>query len=123
MHCQRDLAPFLQHRNRVPLLHVGASHFATRGTIMATNVVTVDGRGRIAVPSTLREQLDLKPGDALFVQVEENGSVLRLAKAINPFESFAALGEREYRAGRTKNLRTFAAEEGIALDDDDPLSD
>lgn len=88
---------------------------------MATNVVTVDARGRIAVPSALREQLNLKPGDALFVQIEENGSVLRLAKAVNPFDSFAALGEREYREGRTKNLRTFAAEEGISLDDDGAL--
>ncbi|MEA2516129.1 MAG: hypothetical protein QOJ59_5618 [Thermomicrobiales bacterium] len=88
---------------------------------MATNVVTVDGRGRIAVPSALREQLNLKPGDALFVQVEENGIVLRLAKAMNPFDSFAALAEREYREGRTKNLRAFAAEEGISLDDDESL--
>jgi AbrB family looped-hinge helix DNA binding protein len=83
---------------------------------MAVKVVTVDGRGRIAVPAQLRAQLRLEPGDALFVQVEDNGAVLRLTKAINPFDSFAAMGEREYRAGRTKNLRTFAEEEGIALD-------
>ncbi len=88
---------------------------------MATNVVTIDGRGRIAVPSELRNQLNFKPGDALFVQVEDNGFVLRLAKAVNPFDSFAALGEREYRVGRTKNLRVFAAEEGISLDDDESL--
>ena len=31
------------------------------------------------------------------------------------------LGEREYRAGRTKNLRTFAREEGIALDEDEAI--
>lgn len=84
---------------------------------MAMRVVTVDGRGRIAVPADMREQLQIEPGDALFVQVENNGFVLRLAKAVNPFDSFAALGEREYRAGRTKSLRTFAEEEGIDLDD------
>jgi AbrB family looped-hinge helix DNA binding protein len=84
---------------------------------MAAKVVTVDGRGRVAVPAELREQLDLKPGDALFVQVEENGVVLRMTKAVNPFDSFVALGEREYREGRTKSLRTFADEEGYALDD------
>ncbi len=88
---------------------------------MAARIVTVDGRGRVAVPVELREQLDLKPGDALFVQVEDNGAVLRLAKAVNPFDSFAALGEREYRQGRTKGLRTFAEEEGIALDDGEEL--
>lgn len=85
---------------------------------MAAKVVTLDGRGRIAVPAELRERLHLEPGDALFVQIEDNGFVLRLTKAVNPFDSFAALGEREYRAGRTKNLRTFAEEEGIALDDE-----
>lgn len=90
---------------------------------MAASVVTIDGRGRIAVPSALREQMGLKPGDALFVQVETNGVVLRLAKAENPFDSFAALGERQYRAGRTKNLRQFAAEEGISLDDDGAIQD
>ncbi|MGH2558368.1 MAG: AbrB/MazE/SpoVT family DNA-binding domain-containing protein [Thermomicrobiales bacterium] len=89
---------------------------------MAMRVVTIDGRGRIAVPAELRDRLELKPGDALFIQVEENGFVLRLAKAVNPFESFAALGERAYRTGRTKSLRAFAAEEGIDLDDEPALS-
>ena len=86
---------------------------------MTTRAVTVDGRGRIAVPAEFRERLDLKQGDALFVQVEDNGVVLRLTKAVDPFDSLAALGEREYRAGRTKNLRTFAQEEGIAFDEDE----
>ncbi len=85
---------------------------------MSAQVVTVDGRGRVAVPMELREQLDLKAGDALFVQVEDNGVVPRLSKAINPFDSFAALGEREFREGRTKGLRAFAAEEGFAIDDE-----
>jgi AbrB family looped-hinge helix DNA binding protein len=86
---------------------------------MATRVVTVDGRGRIAVPAEFRERLDLKQGDVLFVQVEDNGVVLRLTKAVNPFDSLAVLGEREYRADQTKNLTTFAKEEGIALDEDE----
>jgi AbrB family looped-hinge helix DNA binding protein len=88
---------------------------------MAASVVTVDGRGRIAVPADLRERLDLKPGDALFVEVEDNGFVLRMAKAVNPLDSLAAMAEHEYRAGRTKNLRTFAVEEGIDLDDDEAV--
>ncbi len=85
---------------------------------MAASVVTVDGRGRIAVPADLRERLDLKPGDALFVEIEDNGFVLRMAKAVNPLDSLAAMVEHEYRAGRTKNLRTFAMEAGIDLDDE-----
>jgi AbrB family looped-hinge helix DNA binding protein len=86
---------------------------------MPTRVVTVDGRGRISVPAEFRERLDLKQGDALVVQVEENGVELRLTKAADPFDTLAALGEREYRTGRTKNLRTFAQREGIALDEDE----
>lgn len=88
---------------------------------MAASVVTVDGRGRIAVPADLRERLDLKPGDALFVEVEDNGFVLRMAKAVNPLESPTAMAEYEYRAGRTKSLRTFAVEEGIDLDDGEAI--
>lgn len=88
---------------------------------MAASVVTVDGRGRIAVPADVRDRLDLKPGDALFVEVEDNGFVLRMAKAVNPLESPTAMAEYEYRAGRTKNLRTFAVEEGIDLDDDEAI--
>jgi AbrB family looped-hinge helix DNA binding protein len=88
---------------------------------MAAKIVTVDGRGRVAVPAELREQLGLNPGDALFVQVEENGVVLRMTKAVNPFDSFAALGEREYREGRTRGLRAYAEEEGLSLDDEQAI--
>jgi bifunctional DNA-binding transcriptional regulator/antitoxin component of YhaV-PrlF toxin-antitoxin module len=70
------------------------------------------------VPAELRERLQSAPGDALFVQIEENGYVPRLAKAVNPFDTLAALGERAYRQGQTRNLRDFAAEEGIDLDDE-----
>ena len=85
---------------------------------MAASVVTVDARGRISVPADLRKQLELEPGDALFVEIEDNGQVLRLAKAVNPFDSLTAMAEYEYRAGRTRNLRAFAEDEGISLDDE-----
>lgn len=88
---------------------------------MVSKVVTMDGRGRIAVPAELRERLQIAPGDALFVQIEDNGFVLRVAKAVNPFDSLAALGERAFRDGQTRNLRDFAAEEGIDLDDEPSL--
>jgi AbrB family looped-hinge helix DNA binding protein len=83
----------------------------------------MDGRGRIAVPAELRERLQMAPGDALFVQIEDNGYVLRLAKAVNPFDTLAALGDRAYREGQTRTLRDFAAEEGIDLDDKPSLLD
>jgi hypothetical protein len=48
--------------------------------------------------------------------MEREGDVLRLAKAVNPFDGLARHAIAEYRAGTTRNLREFAAEEGIALD-------
>jgi hypothetical protein len=42
--------------------------------------------------------------------------VLRYAKAVNPFDALADHAIAELRAGRTKNLRAFAAENDIELD-------
>lgn len=68
------------------------------------------------MPADLRGRLDPKHGDACFVEVEDNGFVLRLVKAVNPLDPLVAMAEYEYRAGRTKNHRAFAAEDGIDLD-------
>jgi AbrB family looped-hinge helix DNA binding protein len=84
---------------------------------MAT--VTIDAKGRLAIPSKIRAELDLKPGDVLFLESDSEGQVLHLAKAINPFDGLAEYAEQEYRAGRTRNLRAFAEAEGINPDGED----
>ena len=76
---------------------------------------TVDEKGRLLIPDAIRKQLGIKAGDIFFVQVEDTG-VLRYARAENPFDVLAEHAIREYHAGRTRNLRDIAREEGVDLD-------
>lgn len=84
---------------------------------MAT--VTVDAKGRLAIPADVRSEFDIKPGDVLFLERDPDGQVIHLAKAINPFDGLAAYAEAEHRAGRTRSLRAFAEVEGIDLNGED----
>jgi len=77
--------------------------------------VKVDTKGRLVIPQPLRLALGIEPGDTLFVETEGD-RVLRYAKAENPFDVLGDLALAEYHAGRTTNLRDFAAEHDIALD-------
>ena len=53
-----------------------------------------------------------RSGDIFFVQVEDTG-VIRYARAENPFDLLAEHAIREYRAGRTRDLREIADDGGI----------
>lgn len=75
--------------------------------------VKVDAKGRLSIPRELREELDIKPGDMLFVEREEGRAVLRYAVAENPFDVLAEHAEEEYRAGNTCSLRSFAVNERL----------
>lgn len=59
--------------------------------------------------------MGIESGDIFFVQVEGTG-ILRYARAENPFDILAEHAIAERRAGRTRNLRDIAAEDGIDLD-------
>jgi AbrB family looped-hinge helix DNA binding protein len=74
----------------------------------------VDAKGRLLIPQQFRSSLNIHAGDVLFV--EQEGNVVRYAKAANPFDLLADHATREYEAGRTKSLREFAAENDVALD-------
>lgn len=78
--------------------------------------VTVDSKGRLSIPADIRGALGIKPGDVLFLDSDAELEVMHLAKAMNPFDGLAEHAVREYRAGRTQNLRDYAAERGIDLD-------
>jgi AbrB family looped-hinge helix DNA binding protein len=80
------------------------------------HAVKIDAQGRIAIPAAMRAQLGLKTGDALFAHLDEESGGVRLAKAVNPFDTLFEHAVAEYRAGLTTNLRDFAASESIDLD-------
>lgn len=67
------------------------------------SIVTVDRKGRILLPQSVRKALHLEPGDALFLA--EDGQIVSLAKAENPFDRLAAQAVAEYYAGETSSLR------------------
>ena len=77
--------------------------------------VKVDAKGRLTIPGRLRAELNIKPGDTLFVDRDDQQG-LRYMKAPNPFDVLAEHALEERQAGRTRGLRAFAAEHNIALD-------
>lgn len=80
--------------------------------------VKVDLKGRFMIPRRVREGLGIEPGDTLFVDYDEERKLVHVAKAENPFDLLAEHALAERQAGRTRNLREFAAENDIALDVD-----
>ncbi len=75
--------------------------------------VQVDSKYRVMLPREVRD--DIQPGDVLFVERGEEG-VIHYAKAENPFDTLARHALEAYRFGRTRDLRAFAAENGIDLE-------
>lgn len=82
----------------------------------STLTVRVDPKGRLTIPQRLRKSLGIEPGDIFFVDYDEERNVLRYAKAENPFDTLAEHALAERRAGRTRSLREFAAENAVDLD-------
>jgi AbrB family looped-hinge helix DNA binding protein len=77
--------------------------------------VTVDSKGRLSIPADIRVAMNIKSGDVLFLESDTEHKVIHFAKAVNPFDGLAEHAVREYQAGRTRNLRAYAAENGIDL--------
>jgi len=84
-------------------------------------LATIDAKGRVAIPADIRKRLGLQAGDAFFFDTEDDGIVIRMAKAVNPFDILADHALDEYNAGHTVNLRDYAAKKGIVLDDEEPV--
>jgi antitoxin PrlF len=75
--------------------------------------VRVDDKGRLTIPAKQRKELGFEPGAVFFI--ERSGSILRLARAENPFDGLARRAVAEYERGQTRNLREIARERGVDL--------
>lgn len=84
--------------------------------------VRMDDKGRIVIPRAVREELNLQAGDVLLVEVAPDSEYFRGARAANPFDAVGDYAIGEYEAGRTMNLRDYAASEGYRIDDDGKVS-
>ena len=81
-----------------------------------TFTVKTDAKGRLTLPQDLRTRLGIPAGDIFFLEGEDG--VMRLAKAENPLGLLAQDTIAQYRAGQTKSLEEFAAENDFSLDDE-----
>ncbi len=75
---------------------------------MATDIdyetVKVDDRGRITLPKSMRQNLEIKKGETLFARRE--GQNIELAKTeINPFGVLAEHAAQEHQKGETRIIR------------------
>jgi bifunctional DNA-binding transcriptional regulator/antitoxin component of YhaV-PrlF toxin-antitoxin module len=67
------------------------------------------------IPKGVREGPESEPDDRLLVEYDEERQEMRVAKAEHPIDALVEHALAEWKAGRTRNLREFAAENDIAL--------
>lgn len=82
---------------------------------MDSTALKVDSKGRVTLPNKLREKLNIKPGDTLFLNETVNKTIL-LKKAVNPFDVLALEALKEYRNGETTSFEELAEEMGVDLE-------
>lgn len=80
----------------------------------------MDSKGRLLLPRRVRDTMELKAGDTLFLRYESESGIVRLAKAPNPFDVLAEEAEREYEAGGTVSIRDHAKKRGLRRDEHCP---
>jgi antitoxin PrlF len=80
--------------------------------------VRVDSKGRLSIPADIRVALGIEAGDVLFLESDAEHEMIHFAKAKNPFDGLAEHAVQEYRSGRTRRLRAYAAENGIELNEE-----
>ena len=77
-------------------------------------VVRIDEKGRVTLPKRIRVLFGVEPGDVVFLKYEQEGNMIRLVRAVeDPIAVLWEYAEKEYRTGRTKDLREYAKEQGL----------
>lgn len=78
--------------------------------------VQVDSKGRITLPKEIRENAEIEEGDVYFVDIKHGQ--IKLTKAVkDPLVVLREHARSEYENGKTRNLREYADEKGIELDE------
>lgn len=76
----------------------------------------VDQKGRITLPKKIREEAGIKAGEVLFINAAQ-GYVELIRVVENPLEKLKNYTEKEFNEGRTKNIRQYAREKGININE------
>ncbi len=71
---------------------------------MGKLTATLDSKGRIVIPESLRMSMHLEPGDTLFLNASDDETRFEAAKAINPFDLLARQALDDYRNGMTLSI-------------------
>lgn len=74
---------------------------------------TVDSKGRLSIPTEVRDELGIECGDVLSFESDPERAVIHLAKAQTPFDGLAEHAIEEYRKGRTISLQAYADKHNI----------
>lgn len=94
---------------------------------MKHQVATVDADGKIVFPEELRLTLQLEPGEEFLIQFHPDPAIIGMVRINQIISEMRDQALADLAAGETINLRDFAAEMGIDLDqplsDDDEISD
>ena len=80
-------------------------------------IAKVDKKGRITLPKKVREETGIYKGEVLFI--ESDIGQVKLTRAVeDPIAKLKDYTEKEFESGKTKNLRQYAKEKGIVLDEE-----
>ena len=79
-------------------------------------ITKVDEKGRITLPKEIREKTGINKGTVLFID-PELGQV-KLTRAVeDPIAKLKEYTEKEFISGNTKDLRKYAKEKGIEVNE------
>lgn len=80
--------------------------------------VRIDSKGRISLPAEARLALGAGPGDTVFIKSEPRGHLVSIVKAVeDPVVALWEQAEAEFKAGLTRNLRDYAKEHGVSIEE------
>jgi AbrB family looped-hinge helix DNA binding protein len=79
-------------------------------------VAKVDDKGRVAIPKEIREASEIEKGEALFIDADL-GQVKVTRAVKDPMVKLKEYTEKEYKEGNTRDLKDYAQEKGIKLNE------